>query len=299
MVGILDLASAKATQWLNKSARHRRLSLCYLLSFPHLVSSKTFLRSVDLHPDNDEQPNMRRPPVPVLTVDTDVNDIQHSNILLTQSPRYSFNSRRFSASSSSVHTVTAVGDSKHTQLHPESQHKPEHEPKEEDDAAQRRPPPSPSPELTPTSTPTPPSLRLLFSLLPTRDMYILLLPALLSSIVAGGVAPFMTHLIGTVFNAFASFPLTNPTPHDKSTLRHDVGIAALELVALAAAAICLGSITSALWIAAGERNVMRLRGKVFDAVVSREMWWFDTKMGSEGEGDSAIGAGGLMAKFAK
>jgi len=67
--------------------------------------------------------------------------------------------------------------------------------------------------------------------------------------VAGGAAPFMTHVIGQVFAAFARFPLTDATSQDKSALRHDVGIAAIKLVALAAGAIALGSVTSALWIA--------------------------------------------------
>jgi len=121
---------------------------------------------------------------------------------------------------------------------------------------------------------------------------------------AGGVAPFMTHVIGQVFYAFARFPLTDATSQDKSALRHDVGIAAIELVALAAGAIALGSVTSALWIATGERNVMRLRKKVYEAVTTRKMEWLDTKMGAEDsviatEGDSPVGAGGLMAKFAK
>jgi len=66
---------------------------------------------------------------------------------------------------------------------------------------------------------------------------------------------FMTHVIGQVFDAFARFPLSNATSQDKSALRHDVGIAAIELVALAAGAIAHGSVSSALWIATGERNV--------------------------------------------
>lgn len=124
------------------------------------------------------------------------------------------------------------------------------------------------------------------------------------SVVAGGVAPFMIHVIGQVFDAFARFPLTDATSQDKSVLRHDVDIAVIELVALAAGAIALESVTSTLRIATGEQNVVRLRKKLYEAVTTREMEWFDTKMVAEDsvitiEGNGLVSAGGLMAEFAK
>ena len=149
-----------------------------------------------------------------------------------------------------------------------------------------------------------PSIRLLFSQVTRRDFVILLVPAIVTSMIAGGIAPFMTVVIGQAFDAFAQFPLSDPTEADKARLRSDVGLAALQLLALAAGALALSSLTSALWISAGERNVMRLRTKVYDAVTTRDMEWFDTKMGAEDaivstEGDGPVGAGGLMAKFAR
>jgi len=92
--------------------------------------------------------------------------------------------------------------------------------------------------------------------------------------------PFMTHVIGQVFDAFAQFPLSDATSQDKAALRHDVGIAAIELVALAAGAIAFRSVTSAVWIATGERNVMRLSKKVREAVTTREVEWSGAKMGA-------------------
>ena len=154
-------------------------------------------------------------------------------------------------------------------------------------------------------TPPTPSIRLLFSLLSRRDVLLLVLPAVLSSVIGGGVAPFMTYVVGQVFNSFAQFPLTsNPSQDAKSALLHDVGLSALELVGLAAAALSLSSLTSCLWIWTGERNTMLLRKKVYSSVTSKDMIWFDTKMGAEDsvqstEGDGPVGAGGLMAKFAR
>lgn len=135
-------------------------------------------------------------------------------------------------------------------------------------------------------------------------MFVLVLPAILTSILAGGVAPFMTYVLGQNFDAFADFPLSDATSADKHKLLHGAGISALELIGLAVAALALSSITSSLWIATGERNLMAVRRKVYDAVTTKDMVWFDTKMGADDsvkttEGDGPIGAGGLMAKFAR
>ncbi|OJT10679.1 Multidrug resistance protein 1 [Trametes pubescens] len=150
-----------------------------------------------------------------------------------------------------------------------------------------------------------PSLRLLFSLLTRRDFFVLILPAILTSVFAGGVAPFMTYVIGRSFDSFAAFP-TGPNPSDdaKRQLLHGVGLAAIELVGLAVAALAISSVTSSLWIWTGERNLVAIRKRIYAAVTRKDMVWFDTKMGSEEsvqavEGDGPIGAGGMMANFAR
>ena len=168
-------------------------------------------------------------------------------------------------------------------------------------------PDDPSPPLShdsvPYSPPTP-SVKLLFSLLSRRDLYIILLPAFILSVTAGGVAPFMTLVLGDVFNNFANFSrIPSPSPDDRAQLKHHVAIDALELLALAAGALALSSLTSFLWITTGERNVMAIRQRVYTSVSEREMSWFDTKMGTEDgvhtEADGPTGAGGLMTKFAR
>lgn len=152
------------------------------------------------------------------------------------------------------------------------------------------------------STPTPPlvpSIRLLFSSVSTRQRLCLVLPAAVSSAIAGGIAPFMTLVIGQVFNGFAKFSATSPpTDATKSKLLHDVGIGALELVGLAVGCLTLSSVTSSLWIWIGEHNTMAIRKKVYYAVTQKEMAWFDTKMEAEGV-EGSIGAGGLMSKFTR
>ena len=142
-----------------------------------------------------------------------------------------------------------------------------------------------------SKSPLSPSVRLLFSFISQRDVFLFLVPAFFASLFSGAIAPFMTLVIGQAFDAFSRFPLTNPTPADRSQLRHEVGISAAELVALAAGSFALSSLTSALWISTGERNVMRVRQKVYSSVARRTMDWFDTEMPG--------GAGGLMAQFTK
>ena len=153
-------------------------------------------------------------------------------------------------------------------------------------------------------TPPTPSVKLLFSLLPRRDLYLILLPAFLLSMVAGIVAPFMTLVLGNVFNIFANFcRIPSPTSSDRANLKHDIAMAALELLALAAGSLALSSLTSFFWILTGERNSLVIRQKVYASVSSREMAWFDTKMGAEDgaetSAEGSTGAGGLMAKFAR
>ncbi|KAI0672285.1 P-loop containing nucleoside triphosphate hydrolase protein [Trametes maxima] len=115
----------------------------------------------------------------------------------------------------------------------------------------------------------------------------------------------MTYVIGRSFDSFAAFP-TTPHPSDdaKHQLLHGVGLAAIELVALAVGALALSSVTSSLWIWTGERNLVAVRKRIYAAVTRKDMVWFDTKMGSEEsvqavESDGPIGAGGLMANFAR
>lgn len=152
----------------------------------------------------------------------------------------------------------------------------------------------------------PPSIHQLFSLITITQFYLFVLPAIASSLLSGAIAPFMTVIIGQVFNAFAQFPRSDPTAEDKQTLLRSIGISSLSLLGLAVGSVVLSSTTSYLWISVGERNVFALRNKVYAAVTSKGMDWFDTKLSAEssaadsedGEG-GAVGAGGLMTKFSR
>ena len=165
---------------------------------------------------------------------------------------------------------------------------------------------SPPQPAQPTLTP---SIRLLFSLISRKHFLCLIVPAIFSSLIAGGIAPFMTFVVGQAFDTFAQFPLTpNPPQAAKDALLRGVGLAALELIGLAFGSLALGSITSCLWIWAGEINAISLRKAVYTAVTQKDMVWFDMHMGAtegtvqattEENQQGPIGAGGLMAKFSR
>ena len=151
----------------------------------------------------------------------------------------------------------------------------------------------------PVTTLTPnPTVITLFSLLPRNYLFLLAFAICLSS-VSGGLAPFMTYVVGQVFDAFGAFSaISKPSPTDRSTLLRSVGISSLQLLGLAFGSIILGSATSYVWIWTGEVNTMTVRKHVFRAVMEQDLFWFDSQTVNE-RGDGPVGSGGLMTKFSK
>ncbi|KAJ7902856.1 hypothetical protein B0H14DRAFT_3708328 [Mycena olivaceomarginata] len=141
----------------------------------------------------------------------------------------------------------------------------------------------------------------LFSLLSRQQRLFHLAPAILSSVFTGGIAPFMTIVIGHAFDAFSNFstPLAPSEGDPKELLVHRVGIAALQLVGLALGSFSLSSLTSYLWILTGEHNVLELRKRVYVSIAAKDMMWFDTRASDEqpslDDEQGPLGAGGLMA----
>ncbi|KAJ7119608.1 P-loop containing nucleoside triphosphate hydrolase protein [Mycena epipterygia] len=140
----------------------------------------------------------------------------------------------------------------------------------------------------------------LFSLLSRTQRFLLLLPAIISSVFSGAIAPCMTIVIGHAFDAFSKFTTPPQSPDAKGLLLHRVGFTALQLIALAIGSFALSSLTSYLWILTGEHNVLALRQRVYASVAAKDMVWFDLdekEVGNEDEGP--LGAGGLMAQFTR
>jgi ATP-binding cassette, subfamily B (MDR/TAP), member 1 len=107
----------------------------------------------------------------------------------------------------------------------------------------------------------------------------------------------MTLAIGNAFNSFSQYPVSGATSEDSHRLLHDVRWIALELLGLGFGIMILSSVTSGLWIQAGERNVLAIRKHVYSAVTRKDLVWFDTETGKDSQAD--MGVGGLMAAFTK
>ena len=147
-----------------------------------------------------------------------------------------------------------------------------------------------------------PSLRLLFMNAPRGIVFTTLLPACLVSIISGGVAPFMTLVVGQGFQTFSTFS-TSAMP-DAAVLTRQIGIVSLELAGLALGSVLLSSVMSALWTRVGEKNVREVRRAVYRHIIAREMAWFDLKVMSRGtqKGDTkgkSGGAAGLMTTLSR
>ncbi|KAJ7074574.1 P-loop containing nucleoside triphosphate hydrolase protein [Mycena amicta] len=134
----------------------------------------------------------------------------------------------------------------------------------------------------------------LFSLLSRRQRLLCLVPAIISSLFAGCIAPFMTIVIGHAFDAFSLFSAT----HDRIILIQRITAAALQLVGLAVGSFLLSSLTSYLWITTGENNVLALRKCVYASIAARDLEWFDATEDQQ-DTQGPVGAGGLMAQFTK
>ncbi|CAK5278216.1 unnamed protein product [Mycena citricolor] len=188
-------------------------------------------------------------------------------------------------------------------------------------------PDSPS---TPTTTTTPDNeihatRWLFFSFLSPAQRLALLLPAIALSILAGGVAPLMTVVVGRAFDAFSKFSATSgssqsntiadafdthanattPVATPPDVLVHHMSLVALQLLALGFGSFAMSSLTSFLWITTGEHTVLAVRKRVYASIASKSMVWFDTRCSEENgqskgaDSDGPVGAGGLMAQFSK
>jgi hypothetical protein len=84
-------------------------------------------------------------------------------------------------------------------------------------------------------------ITLLFSSLSQCKLVLFLLPTVLASLLAGGIAPFMTQFIGAQIDTFATYHLRMPTP--TTSTRFSVALALPPSNSLASCAALLSSAT--------------------------------------------------------
>lgn len=153
------------------------------------------------------------------------------------------------------------------------------------------------------------SVRLMYATLPKRYLPLAILAVGLS-VCSGAIQPLMTRIIGDAFDAFAAF---NPTslPNDqipqerRDALMSAIATSIWRLCALGVGTMILSTSMISAWIALGERVASALRVQVYNSCDQKRLHWYDCDMGSKstGQEDSSegtgIGAGGLMARFAR
>lgn len=158
--------------------------------------------------------------------------------------------------------------------------------------------PPAAPLSAPVDKPPKPSLQLLFSLFTRRDLFALVLPAVLASLASASIPPFMSVVIGDAYDVFSAYQsVEDPTPQDNALLLRGIGLAGLEFCAMAGGALVLSGVMSSLWVWVGEKNAMYLRRLVYTSVSDKDMEWYD-KNTDDKDGKNAVGAGGLMTQFA-
>lgn len=163
--------------------------------------------------------------------------------------------------------------------------------------------PSPLQPDQPTVTPIRPTFRGLFALSTRRDILLDLVPAVLLAGAASVVQPFMSLVVGDLFEDFESYPLvtTSATSTQRATLTNLATVSCIKLLVAGGYAVLINYLKGVMWARHGETIVSRLREAVFVGVQNKPMEWFDLGMGlkDEDETSESIGAGGLMAKFTK
>lgn len=147
---------------------------------------------------------------------------------------------------------------------------------------------------------------LLFSTLTRRDVCFLI-PGILLAVVAGVIPAIMAKIIGTTFEGFTKYNPTGLASYDipqenKDALRDSTLGAVWKLCLLGGGTMVLSTVMISIWIMIGEKVTRGWRIKVYQGFGTKDMKWFDTDLKQNAgvsEGSGSVGAGGIMAKFAR
>lgn len=150
------------------------------------------------------------------------------------------------------------------------------------------------------------SLVLVFSTLSRRDA-LFLIPGIVLAVVSGVIPAIMAKIIGEAFNSFAYFnptnlPIADVSEESKHHLRAATFRSVWQLCLLGISTMVLSTVMVSNWIVIGEKVARGWRLKVYEGFGSKDMRWFDKDLkekAGQDEGSGGVGAGGIMAKFAR
>lgn len=134
-----------------------------------------------------------------------------------------------------------------------------------------------------------------------------LIPGILLSLLAGVIPAIMAKIIGSTFDGFTKFNPTGLATSDipqenKDALKKTTLNAVWKLCLLGGGTMILSTIMISIWIIIGEKVTRGWRVKVYNGFGTKNMKWFDTDLKDKAgvnEGSGSVGAGGLMARFAR
>lgn len=154
--------------------------------------------------------------------------------------------------------------------------------------------------VEPPLPPLRPSWVRLYTVATVRERLLCLVPAVACALGAAMAQPYMTTLMGEAFNALAEYWFsTREQAHRDAMMRVERAVA-VKITVLGIFACATTYAKNALWVAYGELTANRLRCMVFNGVQEKPMEWYDLGMGAaEPDETGAVGAGGLMGKFAR
>jgi ATP-binding cassette subfamily B (MDR/TAP) protein 1 len=150
------------------------------------------------------------------------------------------------------------------------------------------------------------SILLLYSTLTRRDV-LFLVPAIVLALASGVIPALMAKIIGSTFDGFTSLNPTNlpiaQVPQErKDSLRHTTTQAVWQLCLLGGATTALSTVMISMWIMIGEKVTRGWRLRIYKGLGTKDMKWYDTDLRDKAgvsEGSGSVGAGGIMAKFAR
>lgn len=156
----------------------------------------------------------------------------------------------------------------------------------------------------PTLPPIKPTFRGMFALFQAKDYLYNVIPAVLLTVVTALIAPYMSMLLGEAFGVFARYPSDtfSATSADRTAFSAGVKRVVIKLALAGTIAVTAQYLKAVAWYRIGEVAANRLREAVYEGVQRKPMEWFDLGMNMKPGKDlaaSAVGAGGLMAKFTR
>jgi ATP-binding cassette subfamily B (MDR/TAP) protein 1 len=101
-----------------------------------------------------------------------------------------------------------------------------------------------------------------------------LLASIFCSVLVGLVTPIQAYLMGKVFSTFAKFGVGQMTEND---FKHDLGLYCIYFVVLGAVCWLFTIGLFAGWVIFGELQARSARDRLFNALVDRDIEWFDQR----------------------